>query len=75
VAVVRQVVERHRDEAAILSTHGSLLAIILNAFDSAFAHDFWRTLTFPDVYEMTFRDGTFVGAARVWDEHGSGLPA
>ena len=67
-AVVRQMVEAHRGKHVMLSTHGSLLAIVLNGFDDAFGYEFWRTLTFPDVYALSFRDGLFAGARRVWDQ-------
>lgn len=67
VAVVRHVVEQHRDQQVMLSTHGSLLALIVHGFDGRFGYDFWRTLTFPDVYELTFRDGTLARIRRAWD--------
>lgn len=68
VAVVRHLVERHRDEHVMLATHGSLLALVLNAFDRTFGYDFWRTLTFPDVYELTFRDNTLAEIRRTWEQ-------
>lgn len=67
VAVVRRIVEQHRDQHVMLSTHGSLLALILHGFDGTFGYDFWRTLTFPDVYELTFRGGTLARVRRAWD--------
>jgi len=67
VAVVRQVVERHRDRHVMLATHGSLLALVLNGFDPTFGYDFWRTLTFPDVYELAFRDNAMPRIRRVWE--------
>lgn len=66
VAVVWQTVGQHRDQQVILSTHGTLLALILHGFDGTFGYDFWRTLTFPDVYELTFHGETLARVVRRW---------
>ncbi len=58
----------HRGRHVVISTHGSLLALILNGFDRAFAYDFWHSLTFPDVYELTFNDSALAGVRRLWSD-------
>lgn len=64
IAVVRRVLTDHAGRAAVISTHGNLLALILNGFDAAFAYDFWHSLTFPDVYELTFDKNSLAGVRR-----------
>jgi 2,3-bisphosphoglycerate-dependent phosphoglycerate mutase len=49
-----------------LGTHGNLLALILNALDSRFGHEFWRELSFPDVYQLVFDGTTCLGVERLW---------
>jgi 2,3-bisphosphoglycerate-dependent phosphoglycerate mutase len=66
LAVVRRLVARHHRQHVMLATHGTLLALVLNGLDSTFGYDFWRTLTFPDVYELTFRGKTLAGVRRAW---------
>jgi 2,3-bisphosphoglycerate-dependent phosphoglycerate mutase len=68
VALVRDLLEQHPHQDVLLATHGSLLTLILNGFDDKFGYDFWRTLTFPDVYELTFRDGILTRVRRRWEE-------
>ena len=68
IAVVRRVLESYPERNAVISTHGSLLTLILNGFDPVFGYDFWRSLTFPDVYELTFKEGVLAGVRRAWDE-------
>jgi 2,3-bisphosphoglycerate-dependent phosphoglycerate mutase len=63
--VVDDVVARHAGGRVVLSTHGNLLALVLNAFDPAFGIDGWRALTFPDAYRLTFRGGVFAHFARL----------
>jgi 2,3-bisphosphoglycerate-dependent phosphoglycerate mutase len=66
VAVVRRVLEQHADRHVVLSTHGSLLAIVLHAFDDSYGYEFWRSMTFPDAYALTFRQEALIGVRRVW---------
>jgi 2,3-bisphosphoglycerate-dependent phosphoglycerate mutase len=68
IAIVRRVLAAHPGETAVISTHGSLLALILYGLDPAFGYDFWRSLTFPDVYELTFKAGALTDVRRAWDE-------
>ena len=58
----------HRGRHVVISTHGSLLALILNGFDRTFGYDFWSALTFPDVYELTFDDRVMAGARCLWSD-------
>ena len=53
LAVVSTVAERHVGSQVVLATHGNLLALVLNALDGKFAYEFWRRLSFPDVYQLT----------------------
>jgi 2,3-bisphosphoglycerate-dependent phosphoglycerate mutase len=39
----------------------------VNGLDSAYGYDFWRGMSFPDVYELRFRDSSLEGIRRVWD--------
>ena len=42
--------ERHPTEHIVLSTHGNLLALILQTFDPSVDFVFWKSLTMPDIY-------------------------
>lgn len=66
IAVVSRVLEEHAGGSAVISTHGSLFALIVHGFDASFGYDFWRSLTFPDVYELTFDARTLASIRRIW---------
>jgi broad specificity phosphatase PhoE len=68
VPVIRDVLARHRGDEVVVSTHGNLLALILNAFDASVGFDFWKGLSFPDVYQADFDERGFVAASRVWGD-------
>jgi len=35
--------------------------------DPSFAYEFWRGLSFPDVYQVTFRGTECCGVERLWN--------
>jgi 2,3-bisphosphoglycerate-dependent phosphoglycerate mutase len=68
LAVVRQLVIRHAGQHLVVATHGNLLALILNGLDPAFGYEFWRQLSFPDVYELQFEGVTLVRVRHIWKQ-------
>ena len=71
LAVVRRILAEHRGQHVVVATHGNLMALIVNGFDPAYGYEFWRELSFPDVYRLNFEEDALVGVTRVWD---SGRP-
>lgn len=52
LGLVRSLARRHPSQSVVLATHGNVLALLLNAFDSSIDFSFWRGLTFPAVFEL-----------------------
>jgi 2,3-bisphosphoglycerate-dependent phosphoglycerate mutase len=69
--VVRTLLARHPGERIMAATHGSLLVLMLNGLDPSFGYEFWRTLTFPDIYELTFRGDRLMRVRREWEDGGT----
>ena len=55
-------------QTIVAATHGNLLALLLNGLDSTFGYEFWKRMTFPDVFELRFEDAVLSGVRRVWKE-------
>lgn len=70
VAVLRDVVRRHRGQHVVLATHGNLLALILNTLDPSLGYERWTQLSFPDVYRLEFEGDDLVGLTRLWGPTG-----
>jgi 2,3-bisphosphoglycerate-dependent phosphoglycerate mutase len=51
----------------VLATHGNLLALVLNALDPRFGYEFWRQLSFPDLYQLMFDGSDLRDVAHLWD--------
>jgi 2,3-bisphosphoglycerate-dependent phosphoglycerate mutase len=67
LAVVQTAVARHVGSQVVLATHGNLLALVLNALDPRFGYEFWRGLSFPDIYQVAFSGTEFRGVERLWN--------
>ena len=66
-AVCRELVTREAGRRLVVSTHGSLLALLLNAFDAKVSFEFWTRISVPDVYVLAMgsRDDEFT-IRRIW---------
>ncbi|HDV8360159.1 MULTISPECIES: histidine phosphatase family protein [Bacillus] len=49
----------------LLVTHGNLLTLILKHFDHTIGFNEWRTLTNPDIYEITINEQCII--KRLWE--------
>jgi 2,3-bisphosphoglycerate-dependent phosphoglycerate mutase len=68
LTAIRRIMDEQSGRHAVVATHGNLLALILNGLKPAFGFEFWRSLTFPDVYELRFKNAALVNVRRIWDE-------
>ena len=50
----------------VLSTHGNLMALILQWFDPTIDFVFWKLLTMPDIYELCLGHEGEVSIRRLW---------
>jgi 2,3-bisphosphoglycerate-dependent phosphoglycerate mutase len=51
-----------------VATHGNLLALVLNALDPRFGYEFWRQLSFPDIYQLALHGRELRAVERLWQE-------
>jgi 2,3-bisphosphoglycerate-dependent phosphoglycerate mutase len=49
-----------------IGTHGNIMTIILNYFDSNYGFQFWNQTTKPDVYKLEFEDKKLNFVKRLW---------
>ncbi len=66
VAVIQQLNLQYQEEHIVLSTHGNLLALILNHFDPACNFVFWKSLTMPDIYRLSISQSGAPTIRRLW---------
>ena len=67
VAVLFRINQLHQAKQIVISTHGNLLALVLHHFEPSIDFNFWKSLTFPDIYKLRIKaDGQPV-IHRLWD--------
>jgi len=66
LALVKRLQAESPNDAVVLSTHGNLMALILQAFDPSIDFLFWKSLTMPDVYSLIFNSSGKVRIQRMW---------
>lgn len=66
VTLIERLRIRYPEGCLVLSTHGNLLALMLQYFDPSVDFAFWQALTMPDIYCLQL-DGTRSDIVRVWE--------
>lgn len=66
LTVLDDILARHLGQPVVVSTHGTLLALILNGLDASLGYDFWQTMSFPDVYELDLDGRALRHVRRIW---------
>lgn len=74
LAVLRQFIKRHAGQHLVVATHGNLLALVLNGLDPMFGYEFWRQLSFQDIYELELDRVTLISVRRIWEPQAAGGP-
>ncbi len=54
-------------EHIVLSTHGNLLAVLLQHFDPSIDFSFWKSMTFPDIYQLNISPIGGISILRLWE--------
>ena len=68
IAVVQRLLEKHPTQHIVLSTHGNLMALILQTFDPSVDFMFWRSLTMPDIYKLNISHSGKGLMQRLWQD-------
>ncbi|MEC5235853.1 histidine phosphatase family protein [Bacillus mycoides] len=64
ISLIQKVLKLEHD-TTLLVTHGNLLTLILKHFDHTIGFDTWKTLTNPDIYEITLDEQSII--KRLWE--------
>jgi 2,3-bisphosphoglycerate-dependent phosphoglycerate mutase len=69
MAIVHRIQTQHVAEHVVLSTHGNLMALILQGFNPSLDFAFWKSLTMPDIYALSFVENGTVSMSRLWQDN------
>jgi 2,3-bisphosphoglycerate-dependent phosphoglycerate mutase len=65
VRAIKYILEKYREQNIVIGTHGNIMVLIMNYFDSRYGYHFWQALAMPDIYQLTFRDDHLIHVKRV----------
>ncbi|WP_137791606.1 histidine phosphatase family protein [Bacillus sp. E(2018)] len=68
VLVLKELLRTYQDKNMVIGTHGAVMTLMMNYFDSSFDLDFLYSTTKPDIYRLAFNDEELVSVERVWDK-------
>ncbi len=66
VHATKLLLDEYRGENTVIGTHGNIMVLIMNYFDSQYDFKFWRKLAMPDIYKLTFDNYKLIGCKRIW---------
>lgn len=68
IAVLKTILKEHKGKKIAIGTHGLVMTLMMNHFDSKYGLDFLEQLKKPDIYKMQFEDLKLEEVIRIWSE-------
>jgi 2,3-bisphosphoglycerate-dependent phosphoglycerate mutase len=69
LSVLRRLQEQHTAKHIVLTTHGNLMALILQGMDASIDFAFWKSLSMPDIYMLNVGQDGKARMNRLWQEN------
>lgn len=65
VAATVEVLDTYKGKNIVIGTHGNIMVLIMNYFDTKYDVQFWEQLAMPDIYKLTFFDKQLIDVKRI----------
>jgi 2,3-bisphosphoglycerate-dependent phosphoglycerate mutase len=62
---LKTILNEYENKKVVIGTHGNIMVLILNHFNSSYDREFWNQLSMPDVYQLTFEKERLVNVRHV----------
>ncbi|MCJ8009169.1 histidine phosphatase family protein [Lederbergia wuyishanensis] len=72
VEITLEVLKNYEGRNIVIGTHGNIMVLIMNYFDTIFDFTFWQKLDMPDIYKLTFSGRELIGVNRIWGADNNG---
>lgn len=64
--IILKMLSDYEGKRIAIGTHGNIMTIIMNYFDSNYGFDFWQQTSKPDIYELEFEKNKLISVERLW---------
>lgn len=61
------VLDKYKGKNVVIGTHGNIMVLIMNYFNSQFDFPFWKKLDMPDIYKLSFDGKELKSVSRLWE--------
>jgi len=68
VGVLKNILEEFKGKKIAIGTHGNVMTLMMNYFDSNYGLDFLNQTKKPDIYKIQFKDLELEEVTRLWKE-------
>ena len=68
VSATHSLLEKYKGKKVVIGSHGNIMVLIMNYFDNKYDFQFWKELSMPDIYRLTFEENTLVDVKRIWKQ-------
>ena len=66
IPVIHELLKENQGKKIVVGTHGNIMTIILNYFNSSFGYNFWLQTSKPDIYRLEFVETKLTHVERLW---------
>lgn len=66
VEATYNLLQKYKDKNVVIGTHGNIMVLIMNFFDSQYNFHFWKNLDMPDIYKLSFDGNELKRVERLW---------
>lgn len=65
VICMQNILKKYKDKNIVIGTHGNIMVLLMNYFDSKYDFRFWKTIRMPDIFKLNFHNEDLVSAERI----------
>jgi 2,3-bisphosphoglycerate-dependent phosphoglycerate mutase len=66
IPIILKLLSDYEGKKIVIGTHGNIMTIILNYFESNYGFEFWKQTSKPDVYKLEFEEKKLKDVERLW---------
>ena len=65
VICMENILKKYEDKNIVIGTHGNIMVLLMNYFDSKYDFQFWKTIRMPDIFKLNFHNEDLISAERI----------
>jgi len=65
---ILRILRKYSGKNIAIGTHGNIMVLIMNYFNSSYDYNFWTNLEMPDIYKLSFDGEKLIKVQRIWKE-------